>query len=267
MAIDRRHFSGLLLGGGAAAAAAAFTASPAAASPQPEAGSLHWPGSVHNIVLVHGAYADGSSWSRVIPLLQAAGLTVTSVQNPLTSLADDVAATRRALDQQSGPTILVAHSYGGSVITEAGDHPAVKSLVYFSARAPEPGEDYTALGKKFPTPPANAGLVYSEGFGGLTEDAFVKDFANGLPETQARTLYAAQGRIAKTLFADRTTVAAWRDKPSRYVITTDDRTAAPELQRYVARRMNARTTTVATGHLSILIRPDVAARVILEAAR
>lgn len=121
------------------------------------------------MVLVHGAYTVGSCWSDVIPHLQAAGVTVTSVQNPLTSLDDDVSAVRRILDLQTGPTVLVAHSYGGTVISQAGDHPKVRSLVYLSARAPEAGEDYPALAGKFPTPPANAGLMYENGFGQLNE--------------------------------------------------------------------------------------------------
>ncbi|WP_432936454.1 alpha/beta fold hydrolase [Kribbella sp. CA-253562] len=222
---------------------------------------------IRNVVLVHGAYADGSCWSDVIPRLQAAGVTVTSVQNPLTSLADDVAATRRALDAQDGPTVLVAHSYGGSVITQAGDHPAVDSLVYLSARAPAPGEDYRALAARFPTPPANAGLVYSNGFGGLTEDAFLNDFANGVDPVRARALYAAQGRVAQDLFATKTTVAAWQTKPSRYVITTEDRTTAPELQRFVARRMKAATIEIASGHLSFVTHPRTITRFVLGALR
>src|SRR5580704_17626448 len=129
-------------------------------------------GAVRNIVLVHGAYADGSSWSAAIRELQARGFSVRAVQNPLTSLADDVASTRRALALHDGPSILVGHSYGGAVITEAGVDPRVAALVYVSARAPAPGEDYAALADRFPTPPASAGLVFKDGFGGLTEDAF-----------------------------------------------------------------------------------------------
>ena len=220
-----------------------------------------------SVVLVHGAYADGSCWADVIPLLLRAGVAVTSVQNPLTSLANDAAATRRILDLQTGPTVLVGHSYGGAVITEAGDHPAVRSLVYLSARAPEVGEDYAALAARFPTPPANSGLVFHNGFGALTEPAFLNDFANGVRRDRAEVLYAVQGRIAQTLFAGRTTVAAWQTKPTRYLVTTHDRTTAPELQRFVARRMNARTSELPTGHLSFVVRPDVVAGLILDAVR
>jgi pimeloyl-ACP methyl ester carboxylesterase len=218
-----------------------------------------------SIVLVHGAYADGSCWSDVIQELQATGVTVTSVQNPLTSLNDDVAATRRVLDMQAGPTVLVAHSYGGTVITQAGDHAKVDSLVYLSARAPEAGEDYAALAAKFPTPPANAGLVYTSGFGGLTEKAFLDDFANGVTRARALVLYAAQGRIAQALFATRTTVAAWKSKPTRYVITTEDRTTAPQLQQFLATRMKAKTIEVKSGHLSLITHPQTITNFILEA--
>ncbi|MFC0540514.1 alpha/beta fold hydrolase [Kutzneria chonburiensis] len=250
--IDRRTFTTLLATGTAAAALGAGTAD---ATPR----------ATGNVVLVHGAYADGSCWAKVIPLLQNMGLTVTSVQNPLTSLADDVAATKRALDRQDGPTVLVGHSYGGAVITEAGDHPLVSNLVYLSARAPSEGEDYAALAGQFPTPPANAGIVYQNGFGGLTETAFLNDFANGVPTKEAKVLYAAQGRIAQTLFAGRTTVAAWRTKPSRYLVTTNDRTTSPQLQRFVAKRMNAVTSELPTGHLSFVVRPDAIARLIVRA--
>src|SRR3954452_18808658 len=169
--MDRRHFTKLMATGTAAAALGAGTAGIAHATPR----------NAGNVVLVHGAYADGSCWAKVIPLLQRAGLAVTSVQNPLTSLPDDVAATQRPLALQDGPTVLVGHSYGGAVITQAGVHPLVSALVYLSARAPAEGEDYGALPAQFPSPPANAGLVYHNGFGGLTETAFLDDFANGVP--------------------------------------------------------------------------------------
>lgn len=131
---------------------------------------------------------DGSSWSEVIGRLQQAGLKATAVQNPLTSLADDVAATRRILALQDGPTVLVGHSWAGTVISEAGIAPKVAALVYVAARAPDANEDYTALAKKFPTPPANAGLVLSGGFAQLTEEAFLRDFAAGVDPAKARVL-------------------------------------------------------------------------------
>jgi pimeloyl-ACP methyl ester carboxylesterase len=219
-----------------------------------------------NVVLVHGAYADGSSWADVIGRLQQEGLNVTAVQNPLTSLADDVAATRRVLALQDGPTVLVAHSWAGTVISEAGVDPKVSGLVYVAARAPDAGEDYTALAKQFPTPPASAGLVYSGGFGQLSEEAFLRDFANGVDRTKARILYAAQGRISDTLFASRTTKAAWRTKPSWYAVSKQDRTTAPELERFLAQRMKATTIEVESGHLSIVTHAREIADLILQAA-
>jgi pimeloyl-ACP methyl ester carboxylesterase len=150
---------------------------------------------VRNVVLVHGLYADGSSWSEVIVRLQSAGMRVTAVQNPLTSFTDDVAAVRRALAMQDGPTVLAAHSYGGMVATEAGADPKVTALVYVAARAPDAGEDYTALAKRFPTPPASAGLVKSGDYVQLNEDAFLNDFANGVDPVKARELYQFKRRM------------------------------------------------------------------------
>lgn len=224
------------------------------------------PVQARNVVLVHGAYADGSSWSDVIAILQGAGLNVTAVQNPLTSLADDVAATKRALDLQDGPTVLAGHSWAGTVISEAGVDPKVSALVYVAARAPDAGEDYGHLASTFPAPPASAGLVSTAGFAQLSESAFLSDFANGVEPTRARVLYAVQGRIADTLFAGRTTVAAWREKPTFYAISKQDRTTSPELERFLANRMGATTIEVDSGHLSLVTHPQVIADLILQAA-
>lgn len=221
---------------------------------------------VHNVVLVHGAYADGSSWNDVIPLLQAAGLHVTSVQNPLTSLADDTAAVRRALALQDGPAVLAAHSWGGTVISEAGNDPMVSALVYVAARAPDAGEDYGALAARFPAAPASSGLVKAGGFAQLGEQSFLRDFASDLPAQKARVLYAVQGRIADTLFASRTSNAAWHNKPSWYAVSTQDRTTNPELQRYLAKRMGAQTIELESGHLSLISHPAEIARLIIDAA-
>src|ERR1700722_13176260 len=208
-------------------------------------------GTVRNVVLVHGAYADGSSWSEVIERLQGAGLTATAVQNPLTSLADDVAHTRRVLTLQDGPTIVAGHSFAGTVITEAGLDPRAAGLVYVAARAPDAGEDYAALAKRFAEPPANAGLVFKDGFGGLTEEAFLDDFANGVDRDRARTLYAVQGRVSEMLFHERVSEAAWRTKPSWYAISRNDRTPSPDLERFLAKRMGATTVEIDSGHLSL----------------
>jgi len=219
-----------------------------------------------NVVLVHGAYADGSCWSEVIARLQQAGLNATAVQNPLTSLADDVAATRRILELQDGPTVLVGHSWAGTVISEAGVDPKVSALVYVAARAPDAGEDYPALAAKFPAPPANAGLVKADGFAQLSEEAFLRDFAGDIDPLKARVLYAVQGRISEALFTARTTHAAWRSKPSWYAVSTNDRTASPDLERFVAARMGATTVELAAGHLSILSHPHEITDLILAAA-
>src|ERR1700724_981116 len=176
------------------------------------------PVEAHNVVLVHGAWADGSSWGEVIPRLQAAGLNVTAVQNPLTSLEDSVAATRRALALQDGPTVLVAHSWGGTVISETGTDPNVSALVYVAARAPDAGEDFVALSGKFPTMPVRAGVQERDGFTNLSEEAFLKYFANGVAHEKAEVLYAEQEPTAASLFGERTKIAAWRSKPSWYAV-------------------------------------------------
>lgn len=250
----------------AAAAAAMLAGGTAMAAPSTTAATAA--PSVRNVVLVHGAYADGSGWNEVIARLQKAGLHVTSVQNPLTSLADDADATRRVLALQDGPTILVGHSWAGTVISETGNDPKVKALVYVAARAPDVGEDYGALAARFPAPPAAAGLVKSpDGFAQLSEEAFVRDFAGDLDPAQARVLYAGQGRISQTLFAGRTTQAAWKTKPSYYAISLQDRTTSPELERFVARRMGAKTIELESSHVSMISHPDDIANLILEAAR
>lgn len=219
-----------------------------------------------NVVLVHGAWADGSSWSKVIPILQAAGLHVTAVQNPLTSVADAAAETRRILARQTGPTVLVGHSFGGTVISEAGDDPKVTALVYVAARAPDANEDFLALSHKFPDMPARAGSVVSGGFSLLSENSFVKYFANGVPLKEARVLYAVQQPIAVTAFTDRTTAAAWHSKPSFYAVSKVDMTISPDLERFLAKRMNAKTIELNAGHLSMVSQPQAIANLILEAA-
>jgi pimeloyl-ACP methyl ester carboxylesterase len=223
---------------------------------------------VNNIVLVHGAYADGSGWNDVIALLQKAGKHVTAVQNPLTSLADDADATRRALAQQDGPTVLVGHSWAGTVISETGVDPKVAALVYVAARAPDAGEDYAALAAQFPAAPAAKGLIKTaDGFAQLSEEAFVRDFAGDLDPARARVLYAGQGRISQTLFASRTTQAAWKLKPSYYAVSANDRTTSPELERFLAKRMGAKTIELQSSHVSMISHPQEIAALILEAAK
>jgi pimeloyl-ACP methyl ester carboxylesterase len=224
------------------------------------------PPKASNVVLVHGLFADGSSWSEVIPRLQGAGLNVTSVQNPLTTLPDAVASAVRVLDRQQGPTVLAGHSFSGMIVSEAGVHPRVSAVVYVAARAPDAGEDYAALAKRFPTPPASAGIVFDGDEGRLTEEAFLRDFAGDLPESRAKVLYAVQEPFNKSLLAGKTTQAAWRAKPSFYAVSTDDRTINPDLERFMAKRMGAKTIEVKASHVSLISQPEVIARLILEAA-
>ena len=220
-----------------------------------------------NVVLVHGLFADGSSWGKVIPILQRAGLNVTSVQNPLSSFQDDVMATKRALALQDGPTVLVGHSYAGMVISEAGVDPKVTALVYVAARAPDAGENYGALAGKYPTPPASAGIVWgADGYGELSEAAFVRDFAGDLPPEEARAYYAVQGRMSRATPAARTTVAAWRTKPTWYAVSTEDRTINPDLERFMAHRMGADTIELPSSHVSLLSHPQEIAALIISAA-
>ncbi|PTE10881.1 alpha/beta fold hydrolase [Mesorhizobium helmanticense] len=219
-----------------------------------------------NIVLVHGLFADGSCWSEVIARLQAAGLNVTAVQNPLTTLPEAVASAQRVLARQDGPTVLVGHSFSGMIVTEAGMHPNVSALVYVAARAPDAGEDYTALAKTFPTPPASAGIIFDGDEGRLSEAAFLRDFAGDLPEEKAKVLYAIQEPFHKALLTGKTTQAAWRSKPSFYAVSTEDRTINPDLERFMAKRMGAKTIEVKSSHLSLISHPDEITNLILEAA-
>src|SRR5271169_3026474 len=251
--MDRRTFVGATV----AAGASSLLASAACAQPALKA---------RNIVLVHGLFADGSSWSEVIPRLQTAGLNVTSVQNPLTTLPDAVAAALSVLARQDGPTVLAGHSFSGMIVTDAGVHPNVSAVVYVAARAPDAGEDYTALAKKFPAPPASAGIIFDGDEGRLSAEAFLRDFAGDLPEAKAKALYAVQWPFHKTLLTGKTTHAAWRSKPSWYAVSTEDRTIIPELERFMAKRMGAKTIEVKASHLSLISHPEEITGLILEAA-
>ena len=256
MLINRRTFSAGLVAGAAVSVTStrgsAATATPAKA---------------RNVVLVHGLFADGSCWTEVIARLQAAGLNATAVQNPLTTLPETVASAQRVLARQDGPTVLVGHSFSGMIVSEAGVHSNVSAVVYVAARAPDAGEDYTALAKRFPTPPASAGIIFDGDEGRLSEEAFLRDFAADLPVAKAKVLYAVQEPFQKALLTGRTTQAAWRSKPSFYAVSTEDRTINPDLERFMAKRMGAKTIEVKASHVSLISHPDVITGLILEAAQ
>ena len=251
--MDRRTFVGTAM------AAATIPLLPRAAHAQsvPKA---------QNVVLIHGLFADGSCWTEVIARLQRKGVNATAVQNPLTSLQASVEATKDVLSWQQGPTVLVAHSFGGMILTEVGVDPKVSAVVYVAARAPDAGEDYTALASQYPAAPASAGIIWANDYGRLGEEAFLRDFAGDLPPEKARLLYAVQAPFKRSLVADKTTQAAWRSKPSFYAVSTEDRTINPDLQRFMAKRMGAKTIEVKASHLGLISRPDAVADLILEAA-
>jgi len=219
------------------------------------------------IVLIHGAWADGSSWSAVIPRLLAKGLKAVAVQNPLTSLADDVAATKRVIDFVDGPVVLVGHSWAGFVVTEAGEDAKVKSLVYVSAFSGDVGNTTGELVGKYPSPPALGGIRDDgNGFVYLSEQAFVDDVAQDLPADTARLLAATQGPLAKSTFADALTKTAWRTRPSWFILSTTDRAVSPDLQRDAAKLMGSTVTEVPSSHMSLLSHADAVVDAIVAAA-
>lgn len=221
---------------------------------------------VRNVVLVHGAFADGSGWRNVYDDLTARGYHVSVVQNPMTSFADDVASTRRILARQDGPTILVGHSYGGAVITEAGVEANVAGLVYVSAFAPDAGESVGALLEQIPPP----GLVIApspDGFGFVDAASFKDDFAADTTDADAAFMRDSQGPIALAIFGTPLTQAAWRSKPSWAVIAMQDRAIDPRLLRQMAERAGAEITEVEASHVPYLTQSRAVADVIDRAAR
>lgn len=220
-----------------------------------------------NIVLVHGAFADGSSWSKVIPLLQEKGYNVTSVANPLTSFQDDVAATKRVLAAQAGPVILVGHSYGGVVVTEAGNDPKVVGLVYVAAFAPDAGQSIVDISKNFPKPIGLEKVVpQADGFLLLSSDGIATGFAQDLSHAEQALLTAVQPQTAGSIFAAQPTQAAWHTKPSWYVVASNDHMIAPEQEANTAKQLNATTTTLPSSHVVMLSHPKEVAKVIEDAA-
>jgi pimeloyl-ACP methyl ester carboxylesterase len=219
-----------------------------------------------DVILVHGAWADGSSWSKVIVLLERRGFRVTAVQLPLTSVAEDVATVRRAMELDPGPILLVGHSYAGVVITEAGNDPKVNGLVYISAYAPDAGQSVFSLNALVPETPVNREIIVNSGFLSLTNEGISADFAQDLPHTEKQTLAVTQGPVAAAAFGTPATAPAWYRKPSWYMVASEDRVISPQLEAMMAQTINAETITVHSSHVIMLSRPETVADFIAHAA-
>jgi pimeloyl-ACP methyl ester carboxylesterase len=225
------------------------------------------PQTATNVVFVHGAWADGSSWAKVIPLLQAKGLHVVAVQNPLTGLADDVAATKRIIALQNGPVLLVGHSWGGTVITEAGSDPKVVGLVYVAAFAPAEGQSVNDLTKSYPPAPlGNEVRPDAQGFLTVTPKGVAEDFAADLTVKEQQILTATQGQTAASSFTATVTTAAWKTKPTWFVVAANDRAIPPDLERAEAAAMKATVLTLPSSHVAMVSHPKEVADFIGQAA-
>jgi pimeloyl-ACP methyl ester carboxylesterase len=220
------------------------------------------------VVLVHGAFVDGSEWNKVVPLLQAQGLKVVAVQNPLTSLAADVAATKRAIAGQTGKVVLVGHSWGGMAITQAGASDKVSALVYVAAFAPSEGQAANDLGKEF-EPPAGMKRLRSDdtGYLSLPAEVMANDFAPDVPKAETNLMAVSQVPINSKDFDEKVSVAAWKTKPSYFIVAANDRMMATDLQLSMAKKIGAKTTILKTSHAPMLSQPQQVADVILEAAK
>lgn len=219
-----------------------------------------------SVVLVHGAFADGSSWSKVIARLQKNHTEVIAVQLPLTSLKDDVAATQRAIARAHGDVVLVGHSWGGTVISEAGNDARVKSLVYVAAFAPDSSQSTADLVERYPAPPGSAGIAKTaDGYLYLPSKAVSEDFAPDVKSSEQNVIAATQGPIRADAFGEKVTHAAWHDKPSWFVVSRNDRMINPELERAMAKTIHAHTTEVAASHVSMVSQPEAIVRVIEKA--
>jgi pimeloyl-ACP methyl ester carboxylesterase len=218
------------------------------------------------VVIVHGAWVDGTSWREVIALLHVEGLSVIAVQNPLSALADDVDAVSRVMKRQTGSVVLVGHGYGGTVVTQAGDHSKVAALVYIAACAPDIGESTTDVEKYCPSSPVISRFEVDAGGFLYLPLAVVQEFlAHDLSAAEVRVLAAAQPPIRVSALLDRVTNAAWRTKPSWYAVTDEDRIISPALQLEIATRIGARVISLRAGHVPFLSKPKETAEVILAA--
>ncbi len=226
------------------------------------------PMGVKNVVLVHGAFADGSSWGKVIPQLLAKGLRVSAVQLPLTSLGDDVAVTRRAVARMDGPVLLVGHSWAGVVITEAGNDPKVAGLLYVSALVPNDGQGAADLGKDYPPAPGGAEVREdAAGFLALSMKGMETFFVPDATPTEQKVTYATQGPWAKASLSEKVSKAAWKTKPSWDIIDTQDQMIQPDLQRAQAKMIKATTLELESGHVPMLSQPGKVAAFIISAAQ
>lgn len=220
---------------------------------------------VKTVLLIHGAWADGSSWSKLIPVLEAKGLHVVAVQIPLTSFADDVSAAQRAIALEDGPVLLVGHSYGGAVITEAENDPKVAGLVYVSAVAPDAGESTFGLISSVATPIGTELRPDKSGFLKLTPKGIAEDFAQDLPAKDIAVLNATQVPVSVAAMKGEVTIPAWKSKPSWYIIAANDRAISPDLEAAQAKKIGATTTTVPSSHVIMLAQPSKVADVIFDA--
>ena len=224
------------------------------------------------IVLVHGAFADGSSWNKVIPILQKKGYRTIAVQNPLTSLGDDVAFVERAMAEVQGKIILVAHSWGGVVITQAGNNEKVKSLVYVAAYAPDEGQSIESISKdahevrKIPNVPGLSDPIISDGFIRLKEETVINHFAQDLPQQEAKIMAASQGRFHESTITAKVSNPAWKNKPSFFIVSDNDHIISPQVEKEMARNIHATTYHLPTSHVAMLAMPEKVAEVILKAA-
>lgn len=224
------------------------------------------------IVLVHGAFADGSSWNKVIPILQKKGYQTIAVQNPLTSLGDDVAFVERAMAEVQGKVILVGHSWGGVVITQAGNNEKVKSLVYVAAYAPDEGQSIESISKdahevrKVPNVPGLADPVVSDGYIRLKEETVINHFAQDLSRQEARIIAAGQGRFHVSTITAKVSNPAWKNKPSFFIVSDNDHIISPQVESEMAKNIHATTYHLPTSHVAMLSKPDKVAEVILKAA-
>lgn len=248
-------------------AATATAASLASATLAQSADRIPETQTVRNVVLVHGAFADGSGWRGVYDELTKRGYSVSIVQNPLTSLSDDVVATKRVLDRQKGPTILVGHSYGGTVITEAGIDPKVAGLVYVSALAPDVGESTGDQFAEIPAPPEFVIETQADGFGFVNLEKFKLGFAGDTSDADAAFLRDSQIPINMSIFATKVSHAAWRSKPSWAVVATQDKAIDPKLLHHTAKRIGARIEEVKASHVPFLTQPKAVADIIDRAAQ